>query len=130
MVFRFFQFISNIFTPIFNLFSLFKKHRNTTFEMDTEKVKLVLSPRTTKDELKEIVKKLKVKEIIMDFSQSKFYNNGFIKTIHLQLKEKDLNGNYFNTSMQLPALFLFFANFGFQMYSSPTVLEHFKMGIM
>mgnify|MGYP001801926592 CR=1 FL=1 len=52
MVFRFFQFISNI----FNLFSLFKKNRNTTFEIDTEKVKLVLSPRTTKDELKEIAK--------------------------------------------------------------------------
>lgn len=108
MLLNFIQFISNIFTAVFNLFSLFKMNRETSCICDTEKLQLILSLKTTKSELEEIARKLDAKEIVMDFSQSKFYHNGHVKTLHLQLEGKGNNRNYFKNSMQLSALFLFF----------------------
>lgn len=64
----------------------------TRYSTDSEKVFLIITENTTKDELTKIAEEFKlVKNIDIDFSESKFYSSGKVKNLNLIV---DCNDGY------------------------------------
>tara|TARA_B110000093_G_C12711400_1_gene302336 strand:- start:177 stop:545 length:369 start_codon:yes stop_codon:yes gene_type:complete len=64
----------------------------TSYSTDTEKVYLIITENTTKDELTKIAAEFKlVKNIDIDFSETIFYSDGKVKNLNLEV---DCNDGY------------------------------------
>lgn len=64
----------------------------TSYSTDSEKVFLIITENTTKEELTKIATEFKlVKNIDIDFAETEFYNNGKVKNLNLEV---DCNDGY------------------------------------
>lgn len=72
------------------LFSGCLKESKTQFTIDEDQVLLIITQNTTKEELEQIAIELKEKSNIdMDFSKSKFLENGKISEVNLEVDCND-----------------------------------------
>ncbi len=83
----------------------------TTYSTDSEKVFLIITKNTTKDELTKITTEFKLKRNIdVDFTETTFYDNGKVKNVNLEV---DCNDGYKGFAKNFGTIFTL-NNCGFQ----------------
>jgi hypothetical protein len=103
------------------------KESATKYSTNSEKVFLIITENTTERELTKISSEFKTKrEIIIDYSETKFYGSGRVKTLNLKV---DCNDGFNGTTIT-SGLILKIKNSGFSRDYSKNSKVPFIIGAM
>jgi hypothetical protein len=110
-----------IFAIIFN--GCMPKDLPTQSSINDQKITVKLSHMTTKTELEKISSELQAQNIIMDFSRSKFFDDGKLKTLSLHVAGE---GGVPSGTSSADLMAIQFHYYGFELNSD----GYFKIGVM